>query len=168
MSRRIAIVGASGNGKTTLGRALAERLSVPYIELDALHHGPNWTEATAEELRARVSEKLETDAWVVDGNYATKIGDLVRGQADTIVWLDHPLPLILWRLLRRTLGRIRHQEELWNGNRETWRNAFVGRESLFAWTIRSHRRFRRENPRGQKVVRLRSASEVERWLAEQE
>ena len=166
MGRRIAIVGASGNGKTTLARALAQRLSLPHVELDALHHGPNWTEASPEELRARVLERMSPDGWVIDGNYASKIGDLVTSQADTVVWLDQPLRVILWRLWRRTLRRIRRQEELWSGNRESWRSAFVGRESLFAWTIRSHRRFRRELP-GTDLVRLRSADEVERWLAEQ-
>src|SRR5438105_1060750 len=167
MGRRIAIVGASGTGKTTLARTLADRLSLPHVELDALHHGPNWTEASPDELRTRVSTELAADGWVIDGNYASKIGDLVTSQADTVVWLDHPLPVVLWRLLRRTLGRISRREELWHGNRETWRNAFVGRESLFAWTIRSHRRFRRATPQGRSVVRLRSAAEVERWLAGQ-
>ena len=166
MGRRIAIVGASGNGKTTLARALAQRLSLPHVELDALHHGPNWTEASPEELRARVLERMSPDGWVIDGNYASKIGDLVTSQADTVVWLDQPLRVILWRLWRRTLRRIRRHEELWSGNRESWRSAFVGRESLFAWTIRSHRRFRRELP-GSDLVRLRSAGEIERWLAEQ-
>ena len=167
MGRRIAIVGASGTGKTTLARTLADRLSLPHVELDALHHGPNWTEASPDELRTRVSTELAADGWVIDGNYASKIGDLVTSQADTVVWLDHPLPVVLWRLLRRTLGRISRREELWHGNRETWRNAFVGRESLFAWTIRSHRRFRRATPQGRSVVRLRSAAEVECWLAGQ-
>lgn len=165
MSRRIAIVGASGNGKTTLARALASRLGVPHVELDELHHGPNWTEATPEELRARVLERMN-GGWVMDGNYARKIGDLVTAEADTVVWLDLPLPVILWRLLRRTLRRILRREVLWNGNRESWRSAFVGGESLFAWTIRQHVKLRRRPP-ARVDVRLRSAREVDRWLAEQ-
>ena len=44
LPRRVAVVAsASGNGKTTVGRGLARRLDVPFVELDALVHGPDWT-----------------------------------------------------------------------------------------------------------------------------
>src|SRR5512142_1642906 len=68
--RRVSVAGISGSGKSTLARALAERLGVPYVELDALNHGPNWTEATPEELRARVEAAFAAapDGWVADGN----------------------------------------------------------------------------------------------------
>ena len=102
------VTGASGNGKSTLGRALAERLGVPYTELDALHWGADWTEASAGELRARVEAVLAaSDGWVIDGGYRGKLGDLLWERADTVVWLDQPLPLIMGRLWRRTYGRIR-------------------------------------------------------------
>jgi adenylate kinase family enzyme len=170
MGRRIAVIGASGNGKTTVARALAARFGAPHVELDALHHGPNWSAPSAEEFRAVVEPHLERDAWVVDGDYTSKLGDLVFERADTVVWLDQPLPLILWRLWRRTLRRIRRAEELWNGNRESWRGAFWGRESLFVWTIRSYFRKRRTLPARLarqpqlQVVRLRSTAAVARFL----
>jgi adenylate kinase family enzyme len=172
--RRVAVIGASGSGKTTVARTLAERLGVPHVELDALHHGPNWAEANAEELQSSVVGALEgcREGWVVDGNYQRKIGDLVVEQADTIVWLDLPLALILARLTRRTARRIARRTELWNGNRETLRNALFSRDSLFAWTIRSHGRHRREQPQrlarlAADVVHIRRPREIERWLTAQ-
>ncbi|MBA3364723.1 MAG: AAA family ATPase [Actinobacteria bacterium] len=175
MRPKVVVKGASGSGKTTVARELARRLSVPYVELDALCHGPDWAEASDEEFSARVEAATAGDGWVVDGNYERKIGDLVVERAGTIVWLDMPLRVDLARLWRRTTERIRDDIELWNGNRETWRNAVWTRDSLFAWTIRSHRKHRREWPErfrelergGKRVVRLRSAEEAERWLAEQ-
>lgn len=163
------VTGASCNGKSTLGRALAGRLGVPYTELDALHHGPKWTEASAEVLRERVEAAMAaSDGWVIDGGYRGKLGDLVWGRADTVVWLDQPLPLILRRIVRRTHGRIRRGEELWNGNRESWRNLFWGRDKLFPWTVRAHFRHRREYPALMErfhVVRLRTPREVQAFLA---
>jgi adenylate kinase family enzyme len=168
--RRVNVKGTSGSGKTTFARELARRLDLPFVELDALHHGPNWTEASAEEFRARVREAMEAapDGWVIDGNYEAKLGDTVIAPADTIVWLDLPLGLKLRRVARRTRERIRDDVELWNGNKETLRNALWGRESLFAWMIRGHVRHRRDWPRrygsDPRFVRLRSVEEARAWL----
>jgi hypothetical protein len=143
---------------------------VPFVELDALHHGPNWSEPTDEEFRARVREAMDAAprGWVIDGNYESKLGDTVIGEAETIVWLDLPLRLKLGRLWRRTSDRIRDDVELWNGNKENWRNAFWGRESLFAWMLRTHVSQRREWPRrygaDPRFVRLRSDAEARVWL----
>lgn len=168
---RISVVGVSGSGKTTVGRALAERLGVPYVELDALHHGPGWTEASADELRARVAPLVVGERWVIDGNYRSKLGDLVIARADTVVWLDLPVRVWLVRLARRTFGRMLTGEELWNGNREQFRFLFTERPNIFGWAWKSHRRNRREleawsalHP-NVRLVRLRSAREVARWLA---
>ena len=137
--RRVTIIAsASGNGKTTLGRELAARLGVPFVELDALVHGPGWVETPDEELRARVGPILAGEGWVVDGTYQRKLGTLVLDAADTVVWLDLPIHVWLRRLARRTIRRMARREELWNANRETLRNAFWGRDSLFVWALRTH------------------------------
>jgi len=170
---RVNVKGISCSGKTTFSRELAERLSVPYLELDAINHGPNWTEASAEELQERVREFMASvqDRWVIDGNYEWKLGELVIGASDRIVWLDPPLRVALRRLWRRTTTRIRGEVELWSGNRESWRGGFLGWNSLFVWTLRSWVRHRREWPRkfagDPRVVRLRSVGEARRWLERQ-
>jgi adenylate kinase family enzyme len=170
--RRVVVVGSSGSGKTTVARELAGRLGAHYVELDALHHGPNWTEASADELREAAARELDgRDSWVVDGNYYGKLGDFILGQADTAVWLDLPLRTSLRRLWHRTLYRLRNDVELWNGNRDSWRGAFWGRESLFWWTIRHHRGRRRRWPDrfarlpNLTVTRLRTPAEVDAFLA---
>lgn len=173
--RRVNVKGISGSGKSTFSKELAERLGVPYLELDGVHHiGPNWTEATADELQASVRAFMEAapDGWVIDGNYERKLGSLVLDAADTIVWLDLPLRVAMRRLWRRTTRRIRDDVQLWGGNKESWRSAVFGRESLFAWTVRSFFRHRRKWPRtfagDPRFVRLRSADEARRWLESQE
>ena len=165
--------GTSGSGKSTFAAELARRLDLPYVELDALHHGPNWSEPTDKEFQARVQEAMDGahDGWVIDGNYDSKLGGLVLDAADTIVWLDLPLWFKLRRLWARTTHRIRRRVDLWSGNRESWRGAFWGRESLFAWTVRTHFQHRRRWPErfagDPRFVRLRSADDARRWLDEQ-
>lgn len=170
--RRIAVIGTSGSGKTTMAAALARRLGVPHVELDALHWEPNWTEAALDVFRERVARALGGDAWTVDGNYG-KVRDLVWGRADTVVWLDYSFPVVMSRAVRRTLSRIVRREELWGGNREDWRRAFFSRDSIPVWVVRTHRRRRREFPEllarpvyaHLAVVHLRSPAAARRWLS---
>src|SRR6187397_3699964 len=80
--RRIAIIAtASGCGKTTFGRALAERLGVPFTELDAIHWQAGWLELDAPELRRRVEPLVAEETCVIDGSYRGKLGDLVLAGA---------------------------------------------------------------------------------------
>ena len=145
--RKIAVISsASGNGKTTLGRKLAAALDVPFVELDALVHGPDWTKTPDDELRALIEPVVAGSSWVIDGVYRGKLGTLVLDAADTIVWLDLPLHVWLPRLLRRTVRRVVRREELWNGNRETFRDAFWGRDALVPFALRGHFRRRRVYP----------------------
>ena len=119
---RIAISGPSGSGKTRLAVELSARLGIRHVEIDAFHHGPNWESCGAEALRERVAAATEGDGWVADATYRGMLGDLVYERADTFVWLDLPIRLVMWRLLARTHVRRRDRVELWNGNVEPgWR-----------------------------------------------
>ena len=170
--RRVVIGGSTSSGKTTFSRALARRMDVPLIELDALYWGPNWTEAPPPIFRERVSAAIAGDTWVLDGNYSV-VRDLTWARADTLVWLDYPLRVILWRLFERTNRRIRSREELWNGNRERFRNAYLSTNSLYLWLFRSYWMRRRTWPRALAepafrqltVHRFRSPGNADRWLS---
>jgi adenylate kinase family enzyme len=173
--RRVSVVGNSGSGKTTFARDLAARVGVPAIELDAINHQPGWVELSIDEFRAEVDRLLPADGgWVVDGNYRSRVGELVRSRADTVVWLDYPRWFAMQRVVRRTLRRVVTREELWNGNREPWSNLFSwdSQRSIIAWTWTQHGAYRRQfeaelvDPASAHLtyVRLRSAAAARRWL----
>jgi adenylate kinase family enzyme len=169
--KRVAVMGGSCVGKTTVSRRLASALGVPHVELDALHHDPGWQEAPADVFQARVLAAFEaaSDGWVADGNYRSKLGSLVLERADTALILDLPFHVAFGRSLRRTIGRTITREELWNGNREQIRHLFTGNWIPW-WVVRTHNRYGREIPQRVAelphldVVHLRSDAEVERWL----
>ncbi len=170
--RRISVVGTSGSGKTTTAAQIAKRLGIPHVEMDALHWEPNWTEAPFEVFCERLSQALSGPAWVVDGNYG-KARHIVLSRADTVVWLDYPLPVIMWQLIWRTLRRSIRHEELWSGNRESLGKAFFSRESILLWALQTYKRRRREYPillNGPEcahlaIVHLRSPRETRAWIA---
>jgi adenylate kinase family enzyme len=172
--KRVAVLGVTGCGKTTFARTLSGALCVPFVELDALYWQPNWTKPDPDWFRARVSEVLASGDWVADGNYSLA-RDIVWSAADTLVWLDYGLPLIFWRLLRRTIGRTLGKQELWNGNRERFATQFFSRDSLFLWALQTHPRHRRDFPvlfrspeyAHLEVIRFATPAGAEAWLAAQ-
>jgi adenylate kinase family enzyme len=115
--RRIAVVGTSGSGKTWLGRGIARRLAVPFVELDSIYHQPGWQPLPAEEFRSRVADIVAGAGWVIDGNYSA-VRDVVWTRADTVIWFDLPRRTVMRQVVTRTLRRAITRAELWNGNRE--------------------------------------------------
>ena len=81
---KIAVVGTTASGKTTLANVLADRYGVRHVELDALHWGPNWAECPAEEFRARVDAALADTGWVADGSYHGKLLKRTRKQLRSV------------------------------------------------------------------------------------
>lgn len=171
---RILILGGTGSGKTTLARELAVTLHVPHVELDSLYFGPELSTAPLPLLRERTSAAIAGDRWVTDGNKRA-VRDLVWPRADTIVWLDYPLGVRLWRLAKRAHRRtflLKAQAA------ETGRKTGLLRQLLAAargvlTALRSHAGQRREYPRmfaepanqHLAVVRLRSPRATRQWLA---
>lgn len=169
--QRVAVVGTSGSGKTTLAQRLAQRLAVPHVELDALNWGPDWTPVPQEEFRIAASGALAGDAWITDGNYQA-VRDIVWSRADTVVWLDYALPVVMARVTWRTIKRSVTRTELWSGNRERFFQAFFDRESIIWWAFSTYGRRKREYPIlfGQqehahlRVVRLPSPRAARLWI----
>ena len=171
--RRVSVVGTSGSGKSTFASALARLLGADFLELDSLQHQAGWTPLPTPELRARVASAAEGERWVIDGNYS-RVQDIVWPRADTLVWLDLPRRTVMrrvtWRSFRRAAGRT----ELWNGNRESWRNFLTldKEESVIAWAWQTYasNRARYEAAMADplnahlRFVRLRSAESVRRFL----
>jgi energy-coupling factor transporter ATP-binding protein EcfA2 len=172
--QRILILGRTGSGKTTLGRRLASALKVPHVELDALYFAADLSTVQLPVLRERTSAAIAGDRWVTDGNKSA-VRDLVWPRADTVVWLDYPLAVSLWRLARRALWRtsvLKKQAAAGGG-----RGSFAAQLWLAATgvltALQSHRGQRRRYPglfaeptnRHLAVVRLRSPRATRRWLA---
>jgi energy-coupling factor transporter ATP-binding protein EcfA2 len=171
---RILVLGRTGSGKTTLARELADVLRVPHVELDSLYFGPDFSTTPLPELRERTRVAISGERWVVDGNKRA-VRDLVWPRADTIIWLDYPLPVSLWRLGRRARGRTSALAAEASGprGRAELAHHVIAAATGVVTALRSHAGQRRRYPRmfadpanrHLAVVRLRSPRATRGWLA---
>ena len=169
--KRIAVVGTTGSGKSTLAENIAHRLHIPHVELDALYWQPNWKESPWDLMRARVEVFTRDPAWVTDGNYSF-CRDIIWSRAQAVIWLDYPLPLILWRLWWRTWRRALQREIQWGTNYERLWPQFFSKESIFLWALQTYGR-RRKNYTALfaaneyahlEKFHFKSPREIEAWL----
>lgn len=173
MKTRINVVGNSASGKSTFARALAVRLDVDYIEMDALFWKPNWGESTdAEFLQSIEQRTLGKSGWVLDGNYTRTIPTKWQ-EVEQVIWIDTSFGRNLYQSIYRALNRCMSKKELWlgTGNVETWGKLFT-KDSIVWWMIKNHRRNRGRYLRMMadpayshiEFVRLRSSSEIDDYL----
>jgi adenylate kinase family enzyme len=141
---RINVIGTSGSGKTTFGRELASALQIPFIELDAIFWGPDWSEPDDSELFPKLSAALSGDNWVLDGNYSRTL-DIKWERVESVIWLDFSFPRTVAQAIKRAVSRIITQEELWpgTGNRESLQKLF-SRDSIVLWTIQTYAKRRKK------------------------
>jgi len=134
--QRVMIVGGPGSGKSTLARIMGDRLGLPVFHMDKIHHLPNWQPRPVAQKHAMAHEIEGKNAWVFEGGmsstYATR-----AARADTLIWLDLPMVVRLWRVTRRlwqSYGQTR--PDMADGCVET-----VGMHTwdFYVWIVRTRR-----------------------------
>jgi adenylate kinase family enzyme len=165
---RVLVGGTSGSGKSTLAREVSTLVGLPYIEIDALHHGPGWT--VRPEFRSDVEALSEQPGWITEYQYAPA-RPVLLAHSDLVVYLLLPRALVMGRVVRRTIRRSLRRETLWNGNIEPpLRTLLIRRDHIIRWAWRTHG----DGPSRVKeiaetvphlpVVVLRSPREVQEWI----
>jgi adenylate kinase family enzyme len=145
------------------------------VELDSLLFAADLTTVPLELLRERAAAAIAGDRWVIDGNKKA-LRDLIWPRADTVVWLDYPFAVSVWRLGKRALRRTSRvtEQRADDGAPRSGRLLQLARAARGVLTaLRSHRGQRRRYPRmfaepqhrHLAVVRLRTPRATRRWLA---
>lgn len=162
--KKIVIIGCGGAGKSRLARRLGDMLDLPVIHLDALYWRPGWEITPRDEWTRTVEGLLEGESWIIDGNYSGTL-DIRLPAADTVIFLDFPRALCMWRVILRFLkfhGRTRPDlahdcPEKLGGEMLRW--VWDYRRSRRPGVLERLSRLPKEN-----VVILRKPREVERYL----
>ncbi|NNE67489.1 MAG: DNA topology modulation protein [Pyrinomonadaceae bacterium] len=163
--KRVLVVGSCGAGKSTFSRKLQEKTDLPLIHLDRYYWKPDWVESSVEEWTAKVSELISGDKWIIDGNYGGTM-DLRMKRADTVIWLDLPRYLCIYRVLKRTLSaNSSARPDMAEGCEERFELDFL----KYVWNFRRdknpkiERRFDRVHEQA-RLIRFRRSSEPMAFL----
>ncbi len=141
---RLHLIGSSGAGKTTLGRALAHQLGVPFVDLDDLFWEPGWQAVGHHELTRRVMPVLDQPGWVIVGNYRATTEPHVWPRLTHLIVLDLPFATLLQRTVWRTVRRGLTGEPCCNGNTESLRR-IAHRDGVVRYLLRNwHTRHARQ------------------------
>jgi adenylate kinase family enzyme len=163
--KRVLIIGSGGSGKSNLARQLGAKIGIEVIHLDSIYWRPGWIEPPKPEWKEKVAELLARESWVMDGNYSGTL-ELRVQSCDTIVFLDLPRLLCLWRTLKRRIQHpSRHRPDMAEGCPERLTFEFVA----WIWNYRKRTRpkvlrLMQQFSSDKKVIHLRSRSEVKSFL----
>ena len=163
--KRVLVIGPGGAGKSTFARQLGELLNLEVKHLDKLYWRAGWQEPAKAEWVAKVKQLATEESWIMDGNFGGTLEVRVE-QSDTIIFLDMPRLLCLWRITKRRLlygGRSRPDmaegcpERLnWEFMRWVWDYSHTSRPRVV--------KLLHENSETKQIVWLRSRAEVRGFL----
>lgn len=163
--KRVLVIGPGGSGKSTFAKRLGQVLGLEVKHLDSFYWRAGWTKPSNEDWKTKVNELISGESWIIDGNYGGTLAQRVE-RCDTIIFLDMPRTLCLWRVTKRRLTyRNRSRPDMAEGCSEKLDREFIS----WVWNY-SHRsrpkvvKLLNENQARKKIVWLRSNTDVERFL----
>jgi len=164
--KRVMIIGGAGSGKSTLARKLGALTGLPIIHTDQIYWTSGWVERAVEEKLKLISQAHKRESWIIEGGISSTYPERMA-RADTCIWLDFPLHIRLWRILKRIwlyYGKTRPDLPKDCPERFSWE--FIG------WIISSRHTNRMEQktvmdnlPPHLDVHHLRNLTEVRAFLA---
>jgi adenylate kinase family enzyme len=170
--KKIIIIGTTGSGKSTLAKKLSRLLGIEHIQLDFLFWKPNWTESDDAEFFSKISEAINCESWIIDGNYG-RTQHLTWPVADTVIWIDLPFWPTLYQNISRSIYRSITREEIWKGtgNKESFIKMF-SKDSIVKWLFKTYdsnkerysKNMQNEKFKNINFIHLKSRKEIEFFL----
>ncbi|WML31444.1 topology modulation protein [Neobacillus sp. OS1-32] len=163
---RIMVIGISpGTGKSTFARKLGQYLHINVYHLDVFYWKPNWIEASLEEFSNTQQNLVNQCQWIIEGNYSSTF-EIRAERADTIIYLELPLRVCLYRVVKRWLLNIgRTRTDMADGCKEKLDWDFI---KFICTTYYPRKRIMNERLQSleskKEIVTLKSKQEIRNYL----
>jgi adenylate kinase family enzyme len=165
--KRVAVFGNTGAGKSTLARRLSEITGLPLYPIDLMQFRAGGDKVPDDEFLAAHAALLRRPEWIIDGyGTATTVWQHLAA-ADTLVYIDLPLPTHYWWVTKRLVKGVFKNPEGWPDNSPLWSSTMHAYK--VAWLCHRHltpkyRRFVAEAVTSKRVHHLRSRREIAAFL----
>ncbi|AEV39455.1 topology modulation protein [Pseudovibrio sp. FO-BEG1] len=137
MMQRVMIVGCPGAGKTTVAKRLAAVTGLPLVHLDFHYWQSGWVRTESDVWAEKVETFAAQPRWIIDGNYGGTLEQRIAC-ADTVIHLDFPTYICLYRVFRRMVAGLgkRREAEFVEGCEERF-------DWKFLWFVLNYKRTNR-------------------------
>ena len=123
---KIAVIGYSGSGKSTMARQLGSIYEIPVLHLDKVHFLTSWQERDDEEAKEMTAAFMENKAWVIDGNYSRFHSERRFLEADKIIFFNfNRLTCLFWAYNRYRTYKGKTREDMADGCNEKLDYEFI-------------------------------------------
>ncbi|MBQ8249953.1 MAG: adenylate kinase [Clostridia bacterium] len=92
--KKVIVIGCPGSGKSRLSREMHKITGLPLYHLDMMFWRADRTTVPREEFRAELRRVIDTDEWIIDGNYGSTM-QMRMEACDTVIFLDFPTDVCL-------------------------------------------------------------------------
>lgn len=105
LGQKIIILGCPGSGKSTLAKKLHDATGLPLFHLDAVWWNADRSHISRDEFDQKLQEILQTDQWIIDGNYS-RTYEIRFKSCDTVIFLDYSVDECM-RGIKERVGKAR-------------------------------------------------------------
>ena len=166
--KKVAVFGNAGGGKSTLSKRLAEITGLPLYVLDKIKYQAGGAEVPQEDYERAHQKILLADQWLIDGFGCMETLWLRLDQADSLVFVDLPLPLHFWWVTKRLLtGRFKPPEG-WPEKSPILKSSLTSYRALWLchnYLTPRYRAYIEQAQSTKRVYHLRSTEQISHFLA---
>ncbi|WP_151736035.1 kinase [Paenibacillus tengchongensis] len=159
---RVWIIGPPGAGKTYFSHLLSEKLNVCTYELDNFYWKSNWSRPEDEDFIKDVKTIADNNEWIIDGYYELA-SEYLNTRATILIKMEISLPVLLFRIIKRSIKRMLHKTKVCGGNEENIL-FLLSKEGLLRYAVNQHLFFKNSITvkEGSKVMLVRNNKDMKK------
>ncbi len=165
--KKVAVFGNTAAGKSTLAKTIAEITGLPLITIDKIMYKPGGEKIPHADYQNIHSDLLSTDEWIIDGFGCVPTAWQRFSVADTLIYIDLPLPIHFMWVTKRFIKGLFINPEGWPERSPIIRSTITSYRVLWLCHRKLTPRYRKyieETADTKTVVHLKSPAAIKAYV----